>query len=201
MAFTGNVRNVVLPSPKNLPTVGGLYSGGLASVTPLPPTTITTIDPAMKLLGFVAEDGIAEQEDRPTTKIFSWGADIVANPQQSYSLTAKFKLMEFLNPEVAKIAYKESNVTVTHATSMHGTQMSIWQTSDAFDLRLWCWDTFSPGGKRIQKWFPLGQVVSKDTQQWDHKSVLEHSLTVEFFPDNNGRYSYTLTDDGVLDGS
>jgi hypothetical protein len=201
MAFTGNVANVVLPSPKDLPTIGGLYSAVLGSVTPMPPTSITTLDTDLKHLGFVAEDGLEENEDRPTTKIFAWGADIVANPQESYSLSATFTLYEFLNPEVAKVAYGEDNVTVTPADVSHGTRLSILQTSDAFDMRVWAWDTFSPGGKRIQKFFPLGQLTNKESQTWNHKSVLAHKLQVEFFPDSNGRYSYTLTDDGVVDAS
>lgn len=200
MAFTGNVANVVLPSPKDLPTIGGLYSGTIAAV-PTIPSSITTIDTDMKHLGFIAEDGIEENEDRPTSKIFAWGADIVATPQDTYALTAKFTLYEFLNEEVAKIAYGDENVTVTAADETHGTRMSILQTSDAFELRRWMWDTFSPGGKRIQKWFPLGRVTNKDTQQWNHKSVLAHRLTVEFLPDSDGRYSRTLTDDGVVDAS
>jgi hypothetical protein len=34
MAFTGNVQNVILPSPKNLPTIGGLYRGPIGGGRP-----------------------------------------------------------------------------------------------------------------------------------------------------------------------
>ena len=83
-----------------------------------------TVDASMVHLGFVAEDGIDESEDRPTTKIFAWGGDIVAAPQDSYSLTEVFTLYEFLLPEVAKAAYGDDNVTVTAATASAGTKMS-----------------------------------------------------------------------------
>ena len=48
MAFVGNVNKVILPSPKNLPTIGGLYRG--ASSVPVP-TSLTTVPVAMKHLG------------------------------------------------------------------------------------------------------------------------------------------------------
>lgn len=199
MAFTGNVQNVVLPSPKNLPTIGGLFWGPLGIN---PPTNVTTaIDVNLKNLGFIAEDGLTEDESRPTQKIFAWGSDIVANPQQSYSLTVKFQLYEFLNPEVAKASYGDNNVTVTPATTVAGSRLSILQTSDVFNMKTWLWDSYSPGGKHVKKFYPQGQVVSKDAMKINHKEVLGHMLTVEFFPDTSGRFSYTVTDDGVLSAS
>jgi hypothetical protein len=198
MAFTGNVQNVILPSPKNLPTIGGLYRGPLGTTVP---TSLATIASAMKQQGFVAEGGIDENEDRPTTKIFAWGSDIVAEPQDSYALNIVFTLYEFLNPEVAKTAYGTNNVTVTAADATHGTRLSILQTSDVFEDSVWCWDAFAPGGKRVQKWFPIGRVINKDTMTTNHKTVLSHRLTVGFYADSNGAYSRTLTDDGIIDAS
>ena len=198
MAFTGNVGKVILPSPKNLPTIGGLYWGPLTTAIP---TALASIPNTMKHLGFVAEGGIDENEDRPTTKIFAWGSDIVAEPQDSYSLNIVFTLYEFLNSEVAKAAYGTNNVTVTAADETHGERMSILQTSDVFEDRRWCWDAFAPGGKRVQKWFGIGHVINKDTMTTNHKTILAHRLTVSMYADGNGAYSQTLTDDGVLDAS
>jgi hypothetical protein len=193
--FTGNVGYVILPSPKDLPTIGGLFRGPLGAEIP---DATMTIDPLMVNLGFVAEDGIDEKEDRPTTKIFAWGGDIVASPQDSYSLTEMFTLYEFLNPDVAKAAYGDENVTVTAATTTAGSKMSIVMTSDVFDMYTWCIDTYGVGGKRVQKFVPLGQVVTKDTQKTNHKTVLAHRLTVECFPDSSGKYAYIRTDDGIF---
>lgn len=198
MAFTGNVQNVILPSPKNLPTIGGLYRGPIGTTVP---TALAAVANTMKQQGFVAEGGIDESEDRPTTKIFAWGSDIVAEPQESYSLNIVFTLYEFLNPEVAKTAYGSNNVTLTAADETHGTRLSILQTSDILEDSVWCWDAFGPGGKRVQKWFPMGNVISRDTMTTNHKTILSHRLTVSFKPDTNGAYSRTLTDDGVLDAS
>lgn len=195
LTFTGNVGHVILPSPKDLPTIGGLFRGPLTA--PIPDATMA-IDNSMVHLGFVAEDGIDETEARPTTKIFAWGGDIVANPQDSYSLTEKFTLYEFLSPEVAKAAYGDGNVTVTPATTTAGTKMSILVNSDIFEFNTWLIDTYGVGGKRVQKFVPLGQVTSKDTQKTNHKTVLAHHLTVECFPDTSGNYAYIRTNDGIF---
>jgi len=193
--YVGNVANIILPSPKDLPTIGGLYRGPLNAAIPGATMAIAT---SMQHLGFVAEDGIDEKEDRPSTKIFAWGGDIVANPQDSYSLTEMFTLYEYLNPEVAKASYGDDNVTVTAATTTAGTKMSILMTSDVFDFKTWLIDTYGVGGKRVQKFVPLGQVVSKDTQKTNHKTILAHRLTVECFPDSSGNYCYIRTNDGVF---
>jgi hypothetical protein len=193
--FTGNVGYVILPSPKDLPVIGGLFRGPLDA--PIPDETMD-VDTSMKNLGFVAEDGIDESEDRPTTKIFAWGGDLVAVPQDSYSLTQQFTLYEFLNPEVAKASYGDENVDVAAATTTAGTKMSIAVTSDAFEMHTWLIDTYGVGGKRVQKFVPLGQVTNKDTQKCNHKTVLAHRLTVECFPDLTGKYAYIRTDDGIF---
>ena len=193
--FTGNVGYVILPSPKDLPTIGGLFRGPLDA--PIPDATMA-VDTSMKNLGFIAEDGIDEKEDRPTTKIFAWGGDIVAVPQDSYSLTETFTLYEYLNPEVAMAAYGDENVDVTAATATTGTKMSIVMTSDVFNMYTWLIDTYGAGGKRVQKFVPLGQVTNKDTQKTNHKTVLAHRLTLECFPDLTGKYCYIRTDDGIF---
>lgn len=199
MAFTGNTNNVVLPSPKNLPTIGGLYKVpiGMAIPTAIVPAVPTTYASA-KLLGFIAEDGIKFDENRPTTKIYAWGSDIVANPQQSFDESMSFTLLEFLNVDSAKAAYGSSNVAATVADSTHGNRLSISVTSDALDTSAWIVDTFSPGGKRIQFYIPLGQITNKGTMTMNNKTVLSHELTCEMFPDSNGKYKYILTDDGQL---
>lgn len=195
MAFTGNVENIVLPSPKNLPTIGGVYYGPLTAAAPDAAFTIAT---TMKKLGYVSDAGLSEKETRSTKKIYAWGSDQVADPQDQYSLELTFELFEFLNPEVARIGYNASNVTVTANTTTAGNRLSIIQTSDVLDNHTWLFDTFSPGGKHVMKFFPIGRVTSKDAMIWSHKDVLSHKVTVTCFPDTSGAFSYTRTDDGIL---
>ena len=195
MAFVGSISNIIIPFPKDLPTIGGLYWGPLD--VPVPGATMT-VDTDMELLGFIAEEGIDSTRDTPTTDIFAWGGDLVASPQDNASASETFTLYEFLNPEVAKAAYRDQNVTVTAATVSSGTKMSILETNDQHDMHTWCIDTYGIGGKRVQKFVPLGQVVSKDTQTWNHKTILSHRLTVKLFPDVSGNIAYIRTDDGVF---
>jgi hypothetical protein len=193
--YTGNVNNVILPSPKELPSVGGLYAGPTTAVVP---DATFAIDAAMVHLGFVGAEGVDEKEDRNTKSIYDWGGDTIAKPQENYGLAITFTLMEFLKPDVAKTVYRTANVTVTAASSSHGAQLSILQTSDVLDMRSWLLDTYSPGGKRVMKFYPLGRIESKDTLKWARTDVLASRVTVTFFPDATGRYGYIRTDDGVL---
>lgn len=196
-AIAGDTRNIVLPSPKSLRIIGGIYTVPLNS-TPPDATAEFTIPATATRLGFIADDGLSETEDRPTKSIYAWGSDQVAEPQETYSISLKFKLYEFLNPEVAKVAYGAENVEIEAATATHGRRLSIMQTSDVLDNHGWILDTFSPGGKRILKFYPLGRIIKRAEQKWSHKDVLAHDCEVKMFPDTNGKFSYTVTDDGIL---
>jgi hypothetical protein len=77
------VGNVILPQPKFGTTIGGLYWGPMSVAVP---TTLTTVPNTMTSLGYIAEAGIDEDENRPTTKIYAWGGDEVAEAQDNYSL-------------------------------------------------------------------------------------------------------------------
>lgn len=198
MAFTGDVKNIIIPSPKDLQIVGGLFRGALD--TPAPDEDFT-IDDGFKQQGFVSDEGIDDGEDRPTKSFFAWGGDLVAKPQESYDRTKTFTLYEFLNPEVAKTAYGEGNVTVTAATAMTGNRLSILQTSDVLEMSSWVVDAYMVGGKHILDYVPLGQITKRDTMKTSHKEILAHKLTMSIFPDTSGVYVYTYTDDGVLDAS
>ena len=195
-AVVGDVRNIVLPSPKSIGTIGGLY---IASLDAPMPDDDFSIDPVYTLLGFIADDGLDEDENRTSDKKYAWGSDQVAEPQTEFGLTLAFKLLEFLNVEVAKLAYGADRVTETAATATHGRQMTIFQTSDTLGQHTFLLDTFSPGGKRVQKWFPIGEVKKRKTQKWSHKEILSHDIEVTFYPDPAGRYSRLRTDDGILD--
>jgi hypothetical protein len=194
-AYTGNVANVVLPSPKDLPSVGGLYWGPTTAAVP---DAAFTIASSMNHLGFVGAEGVDDKEDRATKKIYDWGGDTIAIPQESFGSSWTFTLLEFLNPEVAKANYRIANVTVTAASSSHGNQLAIVQTSDTYDWRTWLLDCFSPGGKRVQLFKPMGRVQSKDTMKIARTDVLASRLTVDFLPDATGKYTYIRTDDGLL---
>lgn len=195
MAFTGDVGNIVLPSPKNLPTIGGIYYGPLNAAVPDAAFTIAT---TMKKLGYISDAGISEKETRSTKKIYAWGSDQVADPQDQFSLEVTFEMFEFLNPDVAKVAYNAANVTVTPATTTAGSRLSILQTSDVLDMHTWLFDTYSPGGKRVMKFIPLGRVTTKDPMIWSHKDILSHKVTVTCFPDTSGNFAYHRTDDGIF---
>ena len=193
--FTGNVNNLVLPSPKDLPSVGGIYKG--PSNAAIPDSTFAIAN-TMVHLGFIGADGVDDKEDRSTKPIYDWGGDTVAKPQENFGKTATFTLMEFLNPDVAKFVYKTSNVSSSAATSSRGNQLSIKVTSDTLDTGTLLIDTYSPGGKRVMQFFPIARIESKDTLKWARTDVLAHRVTVFFLPDTTGAYCYIRTDDGLL---
>jgi hypothetical protein len=193
--FTGKVANVILPSPKDLPSVGGIYWGPLAAAVP---DSAFTIAGTMKHLGFIGAEGFDDKEDRSVKAIYDWGGDTIANPQDTFGKTATFTLLEFLNADVAKFAYRTANVSVVAAGVSNGAQLAIKVTSDTLDSGTLLVDTFSPGGKRVMQFFPIARIESKDTMKWARTDVLAHRVTTRFLPDTTGAYCYIRTDDGLL---
>ncbi|MGH3956476.1 MAG: hypothetical protein ACRDTI_20820 [Mycobacterium sp.] len=190
----GNIKNVFLANPKGISVIGGLYYGPLDAAIP---DATFAIDSRMNHSGFLSDDALDEEEQRNIAKKYAWGSDQVASPQESFGLTLGFTMLEFLNVNVAKLAYGDQNVTATAASATHGNQLSIFHTSDKLGMRSWLLDTYDQG-KHVQKFYPMGEIESKKTQKFSNKEILAHTVVATFYPDANGKYGYIRTDDGLL---
>ena len=189
--MTNTPANVVVASPA---------SGGGALVAPLgtalPTSTSGTINAAFLPLGFLSDDGVNEKTDRSSDKVYAWGGDTIQTTQKSYAKSFKLTIAEYLNATAKSVVHGDNNVTATAAGASNGNQLTIKDTAAQLPLNSWVFDIVS-GPATIRKVIPRGRV--SDIGDVDYKStdISGQEITIDTYPDGNGVYCYTYTDDGV----
>lgn len=165
--------------------------------TPLPTDVTTALNAAFKKVGFVSDDGLTEGEDRSTDTITAWGGAVVATTQSSFEKTFGFTMIEFLNANAQKLLRGDANVTATVANGTHGAQLTIRETADLPAPKAMVIDIVS-GTAKVRHVIPSGQVTDSDDINWTDEDPAGLPVTFSAYPDANGVYVYTYTDDGVL---
>lgn len=111
--MSGTATNVTAGKPNNS---GAAFSAPVGST--LPTDAITALDAAFKDLGFLSEDGLTRSRSLSSTTIKEWGGLPVLITDDEDITTFKFKLIEYLNPEVQKLINGDDNVTGTLANGI-----------------------------------------------------------------------------------
>lgn len=186
------VANVLAGKPL---TTGGVLTGALGST--LPTDASTAVDAAFKAVGYISEDGLTQTTDRSTDKIRAWGGDIVKVVQSEFSTTYSFTMIEALNADAQKVAFGDTNVTTTAATTTTGTQNSVAVNGDTLPHQCFVFEV-KDGDARIRIVVPNGQVTTLGEMTFTDSGVAGYSVTVEAFEDANGNNAYLYTDDGKI---
>lgn len=187
-----DVNEIVAPSPK---VTGGVRVAPLG--TPLPTDAVTPLDSAFISLGRISDDGVDKTESRPKTDKFDWGGSLIATLQDSFMLTLKFKLLQLVNADVQRAVHGEDNVTITAATSGHGTQIAAAINAKLLDQGVYVIDAYymQMSGRLV---VPIARPVEVGQLKWVHKDLAAYELTVQAFADNDNNMAYEYWDDGVL---
>lgn len=187
-----DVNEIVAPSPK---VTGGVRVAPLG--TPLPTDAVTPLDSAFISLGRISDDGVDKTESRPKTDKFDWGGSLIATLQDSFMLTLKFKLLQLVNADVQRAVHGEDNVTITAATSSHGTQIAAAINAKLLDQGVYVIDAYymQMSGRLV---VPIARPVEVGQLKWVHKDLAAYELTVQAFADNDNNMAYEYWDDGVL---
>ena len=194
---TGNTQNVYAAEPS---ATGAAFAAPLGST--LPTSVDIALDAAFVSLGYVGEDGITETTDRSTDEKKDMGMDVVKVLQTDYTHEFSFVLLESLNANVLKAIYGAENVTVTPATSTHGTQVTVRKTSKKLPKQAWVFDTMdSELGAKYRNVVGQGQVTSVGDVVLAASDTIEYEVTLKVFKMPSGEYVTTYTDDGQVDAS
>jgi hypothetical protein len=174
---------------------GGIWRGLLGSA--LPDDTTTAVTTPFVSLGYVGDQGVTRQENRPNTKKFAWGGALVASLQQSYSVTFKFQLLQPLDADVLKAVHSDGNVSVAAATSSAGT-VTTTKLNPTLNLNaVWIFEGFYQLAT-VRQALPIARVTEVGAYKWTHLDLAVYDVTMEAFPDAEGNFVYEITDDGVF---
>jgi hypothetical protein len=191
--ISGNdIAQIAAPSPI---TQGGIWRAPLG--TDLPTDNTTDLDDAFISLGYVDDDGVTINIDRPNTKQYAWGGTLITSLQQHYATTFTFKLYQVLDPDVLKAVHSDGNVTVTAATPTAGTITKVSMNATLNMNSVWAIDSFYQTAM-LRFALPNARVTQVGNYVLTHKTLAVYPVTLEAFPDSNGNLVYQISDDGIL---
>lgn len=149
--------------------------------TALPTDAAAELNAAFKPMGFISEDGLANDSSITSDEVKAWGGVVVYSSQTDRADKFKYVCLESMNLEVLKAYYGDSNVTGTLDTGIH-----IKANSEELGDYSWVFDMILRGGvlKRIvvpnARLSETGEVVYKDNEP------IGYPMTLTASPDANG---------------
>lgn len=148
--------------------------------------------------GYASADGLEIAISKSFEAITAWGGDEVARPRTEHSVTATFTLIESGNADVARTIWGEDSVTVTPATTEHGTQLTIAYTGADLPPAAWIFD-MADGANLRRIVVPHAQIVTEDfTRTFVDNAPVAYPVTLVMRADEHGVFFYEHLDDGTV---
>ena len=176
--MSGIATNVTAGKPR---TNGAVFAAPAGSTVPT--DAVSALDNAFKDLGFLSEDGLTRGRSLSSTTIKEWGGLPVLITDDEDITTFKFKLIEYLNPEVQKMINGDANVTGTLATGL-----SI-QPGDMQEHSFVFWQKMR-GGVSHRIVVPRGKVTELGDVVYKSNEAVAYDVTITALLDDNGKPYY-----------
>lgn len=192
-----STRTIAAGTP-NIAVTGGVLAGPVG--TPLPTDVSTTINAAIKPLGYVSNDGLEAKGDRKVEEIKDWAADIIATLQTEHSVKFTFTLYGVFDSDVQTEVFGPENITVTAANSSHGKQIAVTETGSILPNRVWIFD-MKQDAKKVRIVLPNAKISEVSENKFEAGGLMGFQITVEAFKDDSGVKAYRYYDDGATTAS
>jgi hypothetical protein len=163
--------------------------------TTLPTDASTAPDPAFTGCGYITEDGCTLADAQDWTDIKDWGGDTVRRIKSTSDVTVATTFLE-INPESAKAAFGEDNVTVTAGTASTGGKLAIKINVTQPERASWIINMLD-GERHLRIVIPDGQITERGDMQFTRTSAVVIPVTIAAAPDSNGDTAIIYADDGV----
>ncbi len=171
-----NTKHVVFSKPKATGTVSSAPEN-----TTLPTDAVAELDAAFKSLGYISEDGVAENHDLSSESVKDYGKSTVLIIDGGDEVTFEFTPLEYTNPDVQAELYGSSNVG-----SDAGTLSSVKLTDDAKEVRAYVLEHVLSNGLIERDVIPRGKVTSIDTNTYSAGAALGPKVTLTALVDSAG---------------
>lgn len=187
-----NDKNKVIagrPAP-----AGGLSLGPVG--TALPTDETTALNVALVGAGYLHKDGVSVKPTRESTDEQAWGGDTVLVVQTKSGFVVSFTLIETLGGQANRIAFGTANTTITPATALAGTKVTV--LLNGLELDHWtAVIDLRNGPKKVRFAFPDAAVTTVDEITFKDDASVGYKITLSLLPDAAGNYGYRYSDDGV----
>lgn len=180
MSVTTNANYVTAGKPR---TAGSVYR---AATTATKPTDATTsLGAAFTSLGYISEDGLANNNSPETENIKAWGGDIVLNTLTGKEDTFTFKLIEAINKDVLAAVYGSSNVSGTLSGGI-----SVSAKSAESEAAMYVFDMILKGGVLKRIVVPNATVSEVAEITYKDNEAVGYEITITAVPDSSGITHY-----------
>ena len=174
-----NAENVSTGKPK---TTGAIYVAPVG--TTLPTDASTPLDVAFKSLGYISEDGLANDMAREYEPIKEWGGNTVTDVQTSSDDKFKYKMIEALNEQVLKEVFGDDNVTVS------GGEIAIKKNAKELGEHSYVVEMVLIGDRLKRIVIPRGKITSIEEVTYVANKAIGYGVTVSAYPDSTGQTHY-----------
>lgn len=191
--MTQLVKNVAAGSPL---ATGGILAAPKGTTAPTDATT--ALNAAFTAFGYAGQSGLEPSGEGAKKKdILAWGGDIVASVTESKSIRRfKFTLIEVFNPDTLRYVFGDANVTVTAATALTGTKITVQDKGDEPLNKAFVFEMFYQG-KRMRYYAPDASSVILAERPYVDSDVAGWDCEITCLPDANGvrMYRFFQNDD------
>ena len=191
-----NAKQVRVGLADQSSTSGALSRGDVISAIPASIDAAITAISAFSSSGYISEDGASLSTTKGVTPIREWNRAAVRRILEDFDGTVSLSLIQ-LDEEGAKQAFGEDNVTVTAATSTHGTQLKIALGATLDEPQAWAL-RMKDGDARMLVLVPNGQVTSGVDITFVANQAIQLPVTISANDDGTGHSIYIFTDDGIV---
>lgn len=191
-----NAKQVRVGLADQSSTSGALSRGNVISTIPADIDAAITAISSFSSSGYISEDGASLSTTKGVTPIREWNRASVRRILEDFDGTVSLSLIQ-LDEEGAKQAFGEDNVSVTAATSSHGTQLKIALGATLDEPQAWAL-RMKDGDARMLVLVPNGQVTSGVDITFVANQAIQLPVTISANDDGTGHSIYIFTDDGIV---
>ena len=176
-----NAANVTTGKPR---VAGAVYRAPLG--TTIPTDASTALDTAFAELGFVSEDGVANNNSQESDNIKAWGGQVVLVVTTEKPDEWTMTLIEAMNVEVLKTVYGDDNVT---ENTQAGT-ITVKATAAELAASIYVIEVVMKGGAKKRIVIPLGVPKELGEITYRDDEAVGYELTLSALPDTTGTTHY-----------
>lgn len=178
--MSNTATNVAVGKPQ---ISGAVFRAPLGST--LPTDAVTALDAAFKNVGYIATDGVVNNDTITTQNYRAWGGDVVITFQTEKTDDFSFSMIEALNTETLKAYHGDANVTGDLANGI-----TVEVNADDLGECAWVIDMILRGGVAKRIVIPDAIIAEKGEVTYKDDTVISYPVRLTANVDTSGNTHY-----------
>lgn len=160
---------------------GYIYAGPVG--TTLPTDIKTALDPKLKVLGFISEDGFVETIEEDTNDLVDMNGDVMDSTNSNRVESATLTLAE-IKADTLRAQYGEENVTDENGI------ITVKHNSNSHSTFAYVLELVLKNGRRWRKVIPQAKTTELGDMTVSSSELCQREMTIKYVTDENGNTAY-----------